>query len=78
MLHTEGYAYLGGKGDIKVWNPNVELDDEYSTSRVALKSGSFYDYEAMESGWQVSKKGETRAHTHILLEMKTRKQIHSL
>ncbi|KAH6831136.1 hypothetical protein C2S53_009331 [Perilla frutescens var. hirtella] len=54
MIHTEGYAYLGAKGDIKVWNPNVELDDEYSTSRVALKSGSYYDFEAMESGWQVN------------------------
>lgn len=34
--------------------PKVELDDEYSTSRVALKTGPYYDFEAMEAGWQVS------------------------
>lgn len=55
MLHAEGYAYLGAKGDIKVWNPKVEFDDEYSTSRVALKTGPYYDFDSMESGWQVSK-----------------------
>ncbi|GFP81994.1 hypothetical protein PHJA_000342700, partial [Phtheirospermum japonicum] len=54
ILHTEGYAYLGAKGDIKVWNPRVESDDEYSTSRVALKSGPYYDFEAIESGWAVN------------------------
>ncbi|XP_073051381.1 protein neprosin-like [Primulina eburnea] len=54
ILHTEGYAYLGAKGDIKVWNPSVESDDEYSTSQVALKSGPYYDYESMESGWAVN------------------------
>ncbi|KAL6528770.1 hypothetical protein OROMI_028946 [Orobanche minor] len=54
ILHTEGYAYLGGKGDIRVWNPSVESDDEYSTSQVALKSGPYYDFEAIESGWAVN------------------------
>ncbi|PIN13242.1 hypothetical protein CDL12_14122 [Handroanthus impetiginosus] len=56
ILHEEGFAYFGGKADIKVWNPNVERDDEYSTSRVALKSGPYYDYEAVESGWAVNPK----------------------
>lgn len=54
ILHAEGYAYLGGKGDMKVWNPHVESDDEYSTSRVALKIGSQANYEGIESGWAVS------------------------
>ncbi|KAL3633518.1 hypothetical protein CASFOL_022280 [Castilleja foliolosa] len=56
ILHTEGFAYLGAKGDIRVWNPSVESDDEYSTSRVALKSGPYYDFEAIESGWAVNPK----------------------
>lgn len=47
---------MGAKGDIRVWNPKVESDDEYSTSQVALKSGPYYDYEAIESGWAVSNK----------------------
>ncbi|GFQ00161.1 hypothetical protein PHJA_002160100, partial [Phtheirospermum japonicum] len=54
ILHTEGYAYLGAKGDIKVWNPRVGSYDEYFTSRVALKSGPYYDFEAIESGWAVN------------------------
>lgn len=53
-MHAEGFAYLGAKGDIRVWNPQVEGDDEYSTSHVALKSGPYYGYEAIESGWAVS------------------------
>ncbi|KAI3454118.1 hypothetical protein Pfo_010781 [Paulownia fortunei] len=56
ILHTEGYAYLGAKGDIKVWNPQVESDDEYTTSQVALKTGPYYDFEAIESGWAVNPK----------------------
>ncbi|XP_041989351.1 uncharacterized protein LOC121740788 isoform X1 [Salvia splendens] len=54
ILHTEGYAYIGGKADMLVQYPKVELDDEYSTSRVALKTGPYYDFEAMEAGWQVN------------------------
>lgn len=53
ILLTEGYRYLGGKGDIKVWNPQVESDDEYSTSQVSLKNGPYYDYDCIESGWAV-------------------------
>lgn len=51
---TEGYNYAGVKGDIKVWNPYVESDDEYSTSRISLRSGPWYDFESVEAGWAVS------------------------
>ncbi|CAI9755695.1 unnamed protein product [Fraxinus pennsylvanica] len=54
ILLTLGFAYLGAKGDIKVWTPQVESDDEYSTSRVALRSGPRLDYDAIESGWAVN------------------------
>lgn len=54
ILLTVGYSYSGVKGDIKVWNPFVESDDEYSTSQISLKSGPYYDFESLESGWAVS------------------------
>ncbi|KAL2517829.1 Protein of Unknown Function (DUF239) [Abeliophyllum distichum] len=54
ILLTAGYAYLGAKGDIKVCSPQVELDDEYSTSRVSLSSGPQYEYEVIEAGWAVN------------------------
>ncbi|XP_031271352.1 uncharacterized protein LOC116129759 [Pistacia vera] len=34
VLLTLGYIYSGAKADIKVWDPSVESDDDYSTSRV--------------------------------------------
>ncbi|XP_062098507.1 protein neprosin-like [Humulus lupulus] len=54
ILLTVGYRYLGAKGDIKVFNPNVEKDDEYTTSQVSLNNGPYYDYESVESGWAVN------------------------
>ncbi|KAK4358452.1 hypothetical protein RND71_020681 [Anisodus tanguticus] len=54
ILHTEGFRYLGAKTDMKTWNPHVEEDDEYSTSRLALQSGAYYDYQNIESGWAVN------------------------
>ncbi|XWS17666.1 hypothetical protein CRYUN_Cryun33cG0087200 [Craigia yunnanensis] len=54
ILLTEGYNYAGVKGDIKVWNPHVESDNEYSTSRISLRSGPYYDFESVESGWAVN------------------------
>lgn len=51
---TEGYNYAGVKADIKVWNPHVESDDEFSTSRISLRSGPWYDFESVEAGWAVS------------------------
>ncbi|XP_057425626.1 uncharacterized protein LOC130718991 [Lotus japonicus] len=55
ILFTEGYRFLGGKGDIKVCWPTVEKDDEYSTSQVSLLNGEAYnDYELVEAGWMVN------------------------
>ncbi|KAJ7958326.1 Protein of Unknown Function (DUF239) [Quillaja saponaria] len=54
ILFTVGFRYLGAKGDIRVWNPFVESDDEYSTSQVALLNGPYYDFECIESGWAVN------------------------
>nr|XP_023886984.1 uncharacterized protein LOC111999102 isoform X2 [Quercus suber] len=54
VLITEGYSYSGAKGDIKVWNPNVEANDEYSTSQICLSNGPYYNFESVESGWAVN------------------------
>ncbi|KDP34131.1 hypothetical protein JCGZ_07702 [Jatropha curcas] len=54
ILLTEGFSYSGVKGDIKVWNPFVESDDEYSISQVSLKSGPWYSFESLQSGWAVN------------------------
>lgn len=54
ILIAQGFSYLGARADIKVDNPFVESDDEYSTSQVSLKNSNDKGYEAIESGWAVS------------------------
>ncbi|XP_019051659.1 PREDICTED: uncharacterized protein LOC104588257 [Nelumbo nucifera] len=54
ILLTEGYNYIGAKGDINVWNPYVESDDEYTTAQICIKDGPYYDFESIESGWTVN------------------------
>lgn len=53
VLRVEASSYSGAQGTIKVCNPFVESDDCYSSSQVALESGST-DYERIESGWAVN------------------------
>ncbi|KAM5565970.1 protein neprosin [Rosa sericea] len=54
ILLTEGYRYNGAKGDIKVWTPNVDFDDDYTTSKVCLINGPYWAFESVESGWAVN------------------------
>ncbi|KAL5558747.1 hypothetical protein UlMin_034958 [Ulmus minor] len=54
ILIALGYRYLGAQGDIRVFNPSVEKDDEYSSSQVGLITGPYYDFESIESGWAVN------------------------
>ncbi|XP_043705201.1 uncharacterized protein LOC122655014 [Telopea speciosissima] len=54
LLITQGYNYIGAKGDINVWNPKVESDDEYSTAQIWLKNGPSCCFESVESGWVVN------------------------
>lgn len=54
ILFTVGYRYLGGKADLRVCNPFVEKDDEYSITQVALLTGPYNDFESVQSGWAVS------------------------
>ncbi|KAK4761842.1 hypothetical protein SAY87_029726 [Trapa incisa] len=54
ILFTYGYNYNAAKGDIRVWNPYVEHDHEWSNSQVALQNGPYHHFESVESGWAVN------------------------
>ncbi|KAJ0031845.1 hypothetical protein Pint_13430 [Pistacia integerrima] len=56
VLVTVGYNYLGAQGDINVWNPNVDLEDDYTTAQIWLKGGPGDRLESVESGWMVNPK----------------------
>ncbi|XP_031255684.1 uncharacterized protein LOC116113666 [Pistacia vera] len=56
ILVTVGYNYLGAQGDINVWNPNVDLEDDYTTAQIWLKGGPGDRLESVESGWMVNPK----------------------
>ncbi|KAK8698563.1 hypothetical protein V6N13_114675 [Hibiscus sabdariffa] len=51
FLVTLGYNYIGAKGDINVWNPNVAADDEFTTAQIWLKAGPADNFESLETGW---------------------------
>ncbi|KAL5853472.1 hypothetical protein ACOSQ3_008590 [Xanthoceras sorbifolium] len=56
FLVTVGYNYLGAQGDINVWNPKVDLPDDYTTAQIWLKSGPGDNFESVEAGWVVNPK----------------------
>ncbi|XP_022728857.1 uncharacterized protein LOC111284469 [Durio zibethinus] len=56
FLLTLGYNYIGAKGEINVWNPNVASPDDYSTAQIWMKGGPGDDFESLESGWVVNPK----------------------
>ncbi|KAI3967689.1 hypothetical protein MKX01_039599 [Papaver californicum] len=52
-LVTLGYHYIGARGDINVWNPQVENpDDEYSSGQIWVFNGDHFA-ETAEAGWIV-------------------------
>ncbi|GMI88512.1 hypothetical protein like AT5G25950 [Hibiscus trionum] len=53
-LVTVGYNYIGAKGDINVWNPNVAAENEFTTGQIWVKAGPGDDFESLESGWVVN------------------------
>lgn len=69
-LVTTGYNYIGAQADINVWNPKVELPDDFTTAQMWLKAGNGPNYfESVESGWAVSTHNITKFklinHTYI-------------
>ncbi|KAJ4959403.1 hypothetical protein NE237_026514 [Protea cynaroides] len=59
LIHHISMTKGGPKGDLNVWNPNVESEDEYSAAQIWLKNGPSYSFESIESGWMVDSSNET-------------------
>ncbi|KAK9141963.1 hypothetical protein Syun_011363 [Stephania yunnanensis] len=55
-LITQAYNYIGASGDINVWNPRVEADDEFSTAQIWVMSGPREEFDSAEAGWMVNPK----------------------
>ncbi|KAI3895467.1 hypothetical protein MKW92_051422 [Papaver armeniacum] len=53
VLLTLGYHYIGAKGEINVWNPEVEKPDEYTTAQMWVVNGDHFA-ETAEAGWMVN------------------------
>ena len=53
-LVTVGYNFIGAQADINVWNPKVELPEDFTTAQIWNKAGNGADFESVESGWVVS------------------------
>ncbi|KAI3881567.1 hypothetical protein MKX03_012539 [Papaver bracteatum] len=56
VLVTLGYNYTGARGEISVWNPQVEIpegpDCEYSAAQIWVANGDYLE-ESIEAGWIV-------------------------
>ncbi|KAG8380392.1 hypothetical protein BUALT_Bualt06G0010600 [Buddleja alternifolia] len=53
---TASEEVFGAKATINVWNPSIEVVNEFSLSQIWVLSGSFdgSDLNSIEAGWQVS------------------------
>eukprot|EP01018_Ginkgo_biloba_P016321 Gb_19462 [translate_table: standard] len=54
--YVKGEQYYGAKATINVWDPQIDVPNEFSLSQMWVLSGSFdgYDLNSIEAGWQVS------------------------
>ncbi|KAK0606050.1 hypothetical protein LWI29_033635 [Acer saccharum] len=57
VLVTEGHYYTGAQGEINLWNPTVDLPDDYTTAQIWLKAGYGEIYESVEAGWMDTNTG---------------------
>eukprot|EP00249_Psilotum_nudum_P000514 c12308_g1_i2 orf=774-1685(+) len=55
IAYMEGDSYYGAKATINVWDPNIEVSNEFSLSQLWILAGSFNgNLNSIEAGWQVS------------------------
>lgn len=53
--YVQGGSYYGAKATISVWDPSVQVANEFSLSQLWILAGSFNsDLNSIEAGWQVS------------------------
>nr|XP_043625411.1 uncharacterized protein LOC122596826 [Erigeron canadensis] len=65
VVLTEGFSYSGAKANIKVWNPFVESNDDYSSSEVMLRNGPLQTFDAIHAGWAVNPGVYNDNNTHL-------------
>lgn len=53
ILVTAGMNYIGASGDINVWNPKVDLPNDFTASQIWLKNGPSEKFDSVEAGWVV-------------------------
>ncbi|TYK20107.1 uncharacterized protein E5676_scaffold134G002320 [Cucumis melo var. makuwa] len=56
ILITTGLNYIGASGNINVWNPKVDLPNDFTASKIWLKNGPSEKFESVEAGWMVNPK----------------------
>ncbi|CAN6476985.1 unnamed protein product [Victoria cruziana] len=55
IAYTGTGEYYGAKATINVWDPSIQMTNEFSLSQMWVLSGSFdSDLNSIEAGWQVS------------------------
>ncbi|XP_031501584.1 uncharacterized protein LOC116265178 isoform X1 [Nymphaea colorata] len=55
IAYTGTGEYYGAKATINVWDPSIQVTNEFSLSQMWVLSGSFdSDLNSIEAGWQVS------------------------
>lgn len=55
ITFVQGDKYYGAKATINVWDPKIQLSNEFSLSQLWVLAGSFDgDLNSIEAGWQVS------------------------
>ncbi|XP_023524233.1 uncharacterized protein LOC111788198 [Cucurbita pepo subsp. pepo] len=67
ILYTAGFNYIGASGQINVWNPKVDLWNDFTASRIWLKNGPSEKFESVEAGWMVNRRlyGDTRTRLSV-------------
>ena len=50
ILYTTRFNYIGALGQINVWNPKVDLPNDFTASRILLKNGPSEQFESVEAG----------------------------
>nr|GEX78961.1 hypothetical protein [Tanacetum cinerariifolium] len=65
VVFTGGFSYSGAKGNIKVFRPFVESNDDYSSSQVMIMNGPLKWSETIEAGWAVNPRAYNDNKTHF-------------
>ncbi|CAG7873917.1 unnamed protein product [Brassica rapa] len=66
IMYVEDGVFYGAKAKINVWNPDVEMPNEFSLAQIWVLGGNFNsDLNSIEAGWQVSPQLYGDNHTRL-------------